>query len=99
MNVRLADLSLQKTGACYAIDPACLGRFKLPDIQRCASRASIQGLFPDLDDHFSSHVDGMQSLSALEVRGHAYEDLRGLEAQFRQVQAAIAAQRCIRVSY
>ena len=99
LNVRLADLSLQKTGTCYALDPAFLGRFKLPDIQRFASRAGVQGLFPDLGDQFSSDVDGMQSVLALEVRGHAYEDLRGLEAQFRQVQAAIVEQRCIRFSY
>jgi predicted DNA-binding transcriptional regulator YafY len=99
LNVRLADLRLQKTGACYAIDPAFLGNFKLPDIERFASHAGVGGLFPDLGNHFSSDVDGMQSVLALEVRGHAYEDLRGLETQFRQVQAAIVAQCCIRFSY
>lgn len=99
LNVRLADLRLQKTGACYAIDPACLGNFKLPDIERFASHAGVDGLFPDLGDHFSSDVDGMQSITALEVRGHAYEDLRGLEAQFKSLQSAIVKQRCIRFSY
>ena len=99
LNVRLADFQLHKTGACYAIDPAFLGKFKLPDIERFASRAGVQGLYPDLRDQFSSDLNGIQSISTLEVRGHQYEDLLGLEAQFKDVQTAIVKQRCIRFSY
>ena len=99
LNVRLADLQLHKTGACYAIDPAFLGKFKLPDIERFASRAGVQGLYPDLRDQFSSDLNGIHSISTLEVRGHQYEDLLGLEAQFKDVQTAIVKQRCIRFSY
>ena len=99
LNVRLAELQLHKVGACYAIDPALLGKFKLPDVERFASRAGVQGLYPDLRSQFSSDLNGIQSMLTLEVRGHQYEDLRGLEAQFKDVQAAIMKQRCIRFSY
>ena len=99
LNVRLAELQLHKVGACYAINPAYLGKFKLPDVERFASRAGVQGLYPDLRSQFSSDLNAIQSMSALDVRGHQYEDLRGLEAQFKDVQAAIVKQRCIRFSY
>lgn len=99
LNVRLAELQLQKIGSCYVIDPAFLGKFKLPDIQRFASRAGVQGLFPDLVDQFSSNLEGRQYASTLEVRGHNYEDLRGMQAQFKELQTAIVEQRCIRFSY
>lgn len=99
LNVRLAELQLQKIGTSYIIDPALLGKFKLPDIQRFASRAGVHGLFPDLRDQFSSDLDGTRYVSALDVRGHHYEDLRGLQSQFKELQTAIVKQRCIRFSY
>ena len=99
LNVRLSSLPLQKNGPRYAMDLAFLGKFQLRDLQRFTSLAGVHGLFPDLTDQFLRDVSDTRSPSSIEVRGHNYEDLRGLEAQFKDLENAIAKQFYIRFNY
>jgi predicted DNA-binding transcriptional regulator YafY len=99
LNVRFAYLPLQKSGRCYTLDPAFLGKLSTRDVERFASLAGVRGLFPSLSDDFLRDIFDTRMQSALLVKGHNYEDLAGKETLFRQLEQAIVARRHVSINY
>lgn len=99
LNERFAYLPLLKTQGRYHIDPSFLGKLNLKDIQHFASLAGIKGLFPSLSDSFLRDIFDQHIESALLVKGHHYEDLRGKEKAFKALEQAIVNRKRISFSY
>ena len=99
LNERFAYLPLQKSDGYYRLDPAFLGKLSTRDIERFASLAGVRGLFPSLSDDFLRDIFDTKIQSALLVKGHHYEDIAGLEPQFRQLEQAIVASRHVSFDY
>ena len=89
LNERLSYLPLQKSGGRYALDPAFLGQISGKDVERFASLAGVQGLFPRLSSDFLRDIFDSRIQSTLLVKGHHYEDLSGRESDFQQLKQAI----------
>ncbi|MDD2728415.1 WYL domain-containing protein [Malikia sp.] len=89
LNERLSYLPLQKSDGRYALDPAVLGQISGKDIERFASLAGVQGLFPRLSSDFLRDIFDSRIQSSLLVKGHHYEDLSGRESDFQQLKQAI----------
>ncbi len=99
LNERFAYLPLQKTGGCYRLDLAFLGKLSTRDIERFAGLAGVRGLFPSLSDEFLRDIFDSRIQSALLIKGHNYENLAGKEDMFRQLEQAIIARRHIEYDY
>ena len=99
LNERLAFLDLEKTDGTYTMNPARLGILKRVDIERFAELAGLQGLHPRFSTEFLRDMLDNRLQSALQVRGHNYEDLRGKESVFRQLKEAITGQHPIGFEY
>lgn len=99
LNERFAYLPLQKTGGCYHLDPAFLGKLSTRDIERFAGLAGVRGLFPSLSDEFLRDIFDSRIQSALLIKGHNYENLAGKEQMFRQLEQAIIARSHIEFDY
>jgi predicted DNA-binding transcriptional regulator YafY len=99
LNERFAYLPLHKMDGRYHLDPAFLGKFTLRDIERFATLAGVRGLFPSLSDDFLCDIFDTRMQGALLIKGHHYEDLADKEEQFRQLEQAIVAHRCIAFDY
>ncbi len=99
LNDRFAYLPLEKMDGLYRLDPAFLGKLSTRDIERFAGLAGVRGLFPSLSDEFLRDIFDTRIQTALLVKGHNYEDLRGKEQSFRQLEQAIVARHQISFSY
>jgi predicted DNA-binding transcriptional regulator YafY len=99
LNERFGYLPLEKVDGVYRMSPAFLGRLSLKDIERFASLAGVAGLFPSLSADFLRDVFDTRMESALLVKGHHYEDLRGKETSFKALEQAIVARRRVRFAY
>lgn len=99
INERFGYLPLEKIDGTYRMAPAFLGRLNLKDIERFAALAGVAGLFPSLSIDFLREVFDTRIESALMVKGHHYEDLRGREEDFKALERAIVARRCVRFIY
>jgi len=99
LNERFAYLPLLKKEGRYHLDPTFLGKLSLKDIQHFAGLAGIQGLFPSLSNDFLRDIFDHQMESALLVKGHHYEDLRGKEKAFKTLERAIVDRQKIHFSY
>jgi len=99
LNVRFAYLPLQKNNGRYHLDPIYLGKLNTRDIERFASLAGVNGLFPRLSDSFLGDIFDSRIQSALLVKGHNYENLAGKENTFRQLERAIVARFHISFDY
>jgi len=99
LNVRFAYLPLQKTNGLYHLDPFFLGKLTRQDIERFASLAGVQGLFPSLTDEFLGEIFDSTTQSSLLVKGHSYESLKGKERQFQQLEEAISSNSHIDFNY
>jgi len=99
LNVRFGYLPLQREGKRYSLDVAFLGKLSTRDVERFASLAGVKGLFPSLSDDFLRDIFDARMQSALLVKGHDYENLSGKEEQFRKLEEAIIARRCIAFDY
>jgi predicted DNA-binding transcriptional regulator YafY len=99
LNERFAYLPLEKHDGKYRMSAAFLGRLTLQDVQRFAALAGVGGLFPALSTEFLRELFDTRVESAFVVKGHHYEDLRGREAAFDLIEAAITARRGVRFSY
>lgn len=99
LNERFAYLPLDKTGGRYHLDPTFLGHLSTRDVERFASLAGIRGLFPSLSDAFLRDIFDASMQSALLVKGHHYEALEGLEAQFTDLRRAIVERRHVGFDY
>lgn len=99
INERFSYLQLEKTRGQYHLDPALLGKLTFKDIDRFAGLAGVKGLFPGLSEEFLREIFDTRVQSALLVKGHHYEDLRGKEKSFKQLECAIVARQKIRFEY
>ena len=99
LNERFAYLPLEKIDGRYRLDPTFLGKLSTRDIERFATLAGVRGLFPSLSDDFLRDIFDTRMQGALLVKGHDYEDLRGKEALFRQLEKAIVARRHVAMRY
>lgn len=99
LNERLSYLPLQKSDGRYALDPAVLGQISGKDIERFASLAGVQGLFPRLSSDFLRDIFDSRIQSALLVKGHHYEDLSGRESDFQQLKQAIRDRHLVGFDY
>jgi predicted DNA-binding transcriptional regulator YafY len=99
MNVRFAYLPIEKKGTCYWLDPAYLGRLTISDIRRFAELAGVAGLFPSFDNEFLRDIFDSRVQSALLIKGHSYEDLKGKEGIFKRLELAIIALKRIHFDY
>ena len=99
LNERFGYLPLEKVGGVYRMSPAFLGRLSLKDVERFASLAGVAGLFPSLSMEFLRDIFDARMESALLVKGHHYEDLRGKEGAFKALEQAIVGRRRVRFGY
>ena len=99
INERFSYLPLEKTRGQYHLDPALLGKLTLKDIDRFANLAGVKGLFPGLSENFLREIFDLRIQSALLVKGHHYEDLRGKEQAFKQLEQAIIGRQKVGFDY
>lgn len=99
LNVRFAYLPLEKKDGRYHLDPAFLGKLSTRDIERFAALAGVRGLFPSLSDEFLKDIFDTRVQSALLVKGHHYEDFKGKEQLFHDLEKAIIARRQVAFDY
>ena len=99
LNERLAFLDLEKIDGAYTINPRRLGILKRADIERFAELAGLQGLHPRFSTEFLRDMLDSRLQSALQVRGHNYEDLHGKEQLFSQLKEAISQHHSIGFEY
>ena len=99
INERFGYLPLEKIDGTYRMTPAFLGRLTLKDIDRFAALAGVAGLFPSLSVEFLRDIFDARVEPALLVKGHNYEDLRGKERAFKDIERAIVACRRVRFAY
>ena len=99
LNERFAYLPLEKLDGRYQLDPTFLGKISIKDIQRFASLAGVNGLFPSLANDFLRDIFDARVQSALLVKGHNYEDIGDKEALFKSLEKAIIAHHPVSFSY
>jgi predicted DNA-binding transcriptional regulator YafY len=99
LNQRFAYLPLIKEDGRYFLDSYALGKLNTRDIERFASLAGIQGLFPSLNDDFLREIFDEHTSAALLVRGHNYEDLSIRQADFTLLEKAINESTHVRFKY
>ena len=99
LNHRFGYLPIERAGGRYHLLPAFLGKLTTRDIERFAGLAGVQGLFPSLSDDFLRDIFDYRIQSALLVKGHSYEDLRGKEQLFRDLEKAIVARQHVSIDY
>ncbi|TWH77124.1 putative DNA-binding transcriptional regulator YafY [Azomonas agilis] len=95
LSERFGYLPLEKNGTRYRLDPACLGKIGLKDIERFASLAGVRGLFPSLSNDFLRDIFDNRIQSALLIKGQHYESLEGREELFRRLERAIVKRCCV----
>lgn len=99
LNTRFASLPLKRIDGHYRLDPAHLGKLNHNDIERFANLAGVRGLFPKLTKDFIRELADRNAVGALLVKGHHYEDLRGKEGMFSQLELAINTPQRIGFDY
>lgn len=99
LNERLAFLDLEKKDGLYKVNQIRLGVLTRADIERFADLAGLHGLHPRLTTEFLRDLLDAKVQSALQVRGHNYEDLSGKEQLFSQLKQAINGHRSIGFQY
>lgn len=98
LNDRLAFLDLQKSNGLYQVSGPRLGLLTPRDVERFASVAGLQGLHPRLGTELLRDLLDSR-LQSLQIRGHQYEDLTGLEDGFSQLQQAIERRQSVSFRY
>ncbi len=99
LNTRFASLALKRVDGRYQLDPAHLGKLNFSDIEHFANLAGVRGLFPKLTGNFMRELAARNSQGALLVNGYHYEDLRGKEGMFSQLEQAIKTHQRIEFDY
>lgn len=99
INERFSYLPLEKLQGSYFLPPTFLGKLSLKDVGRFANLAGVKGLFPSLSEDFLREIFDARIQSALLVKGHHYEDLRGKESEFKQLEQAIIARQTVGFIY
>ena len=99
LNVRFGCLPLVKSDGRYRLEEAHLGKLTLKDIEHFATLSGIDGLFPEMTSQFLRRVLNSGTEGAWAVSGHNYEDLRGKEGAFTQLERSILERHHVRFSY
>jgi predicted DNA-binding transcriptional regulator YafY len=99
LNVRFGCLPLVKSGGRYRLEEAHLGKLTLKDIEHFAAVSGVDGLFPVMTHQFLRKVLDSGTDGAWVVSGHNYEDLRGKEGVFTQLERSILERHHVRFSY
>jgi predicted DNA-binding transcriptional regulator YafY len=99
LNVRFACLPLVKSGGRYRLQDAKLGKLTIKDLEQFASLSGVAGLFPKLSERFLRGAFDSGQNSAWMVKGHNYEDLRGKEPLFADIEQAVNEHRHVDFSY
>ena len=99
LNVRFGCLPLVKADGRYRLEDAHLGKLTIKDIEHFATLSGVGGLFPQLTDQFLRRVFDSGKTSAWTVNGHSYEDLRGKEAMFAELERSIVEHKHVRFDY
>lgn len=99
LNQRLGYLPIERVDGRYRMNPAFLGRLTLKDVERFAALSGVSRLFPALSTDFLRELFDARHEGSLLVKGHHYEDLRDMQAEFIQLQAAIRDRRCVQFAY
>ncbi len=99
LNERFAYLPLEKVDGLFRLDPTFLGKLSTKDIERFATLAGVQGLFPSLSDNFLRDIFDERMQVALLVKGHNYEKLSGKESLCRDLEQAVVARRHVTLDY
>lgn len=99
LNERFAYLPLVKAEGNYRLDPAYLGRITFRDIERFASLAGLQGMFPALTADFLRELFDSRLQETLSIHGPSYEDLQHRLNEFRSLQQAINQKRIVQFRY
>jgi predicted DNA-binding transcriptional regulator YafY len=99
LNVRFGCLPLVKSDGRYRLEEAHLGKLTLKDMEHFAKLSGVGGLFPKMTDQFLRRVFDSGTDGAWAVNGHNYEDLRGKEAVFAELERSILARHHVRFDY
>lgn len=99
LNVRFGCLPLVKSDGRYRLEEVHLGKLTLKDIEHFATLSGVGGLFPEMTDQFLRRVFDSGTDSAWAVNGHNYEDLRGKEAVFAELERSILEHHHVRFNY
>lgn len=99
LNVRFAYLPLEKKNGLYFLEPYYLGKLSSLDVERFASLAGVNGLFPQLTDDFLKDIFYSSSQTAFQVHGHNYENTIGKEVIFAELEKAINHNSYVSFSY
>ena len=99
LNVRFGCLPLIKSGGRYRLEDAHLGKLTIKDIEQFSALSGVDGLFPQMTEHFLRRVFNSGTNSAWTVNGHNYEDLRGKEALFADLERSIVGYHHVRFGY
>lgn len=99
LNERFSYLPLEKQDGLYALPSAYLGKISLQDVENFACLAGVKGMFPALHGDFLRDIFDSRIQSVLMVKSHHYEDLRGKEQQFKQLEQAILSHCHISFDY
>ena len=96
---RFSYLPLEKSDGKYFLNPAFLGKLALKDVERFATLAGLTGLFPTLSEDFLREIFDSRIQSALLIKGHHYEDIRGKDESFKRLEQAIFSRSVVSFSY
>jgi len=99
LNTRFASLALKRVDGRYQLDSTHLGKLNFSDIEHFANLAGVRGLFPKLTGNFMRELVARNAQGTLLVKGHHYEDLRGKEGLFSQLEQAISTRQRIEFDY
>ena len=99
LNVRFGCLPLVKSDGRYRLEEAHLGKLTMKDIAHFATLSGVSGLFPEMTDQFLRRVFDSGTDSAWAVNGHNYEDLRGREAVFAELERSILEHHHVHFDY
>lgn len=95
-NERLSYLEWEQAGPrFYRINRNQLGVFNQNDIERFARFASVQELFPKLDQEFFKK----QLVESIQVKGFHYEMISHRHKEFKQLQQAVENHQVITFTY
>lgn len=95
-NERLSYLEWEQAGPrFYCINRNQLGVFNQNDIERFARFASVQDLFPKLDQEFFKK----QLVESIQVKGFQYETISHRHKAFKQLQQAVENHQVITFTY
>lgn len=99
LNERFAYLQLVKSEGCYTMDTAWLGKLTFKDVQRFATLAGLQGLFPALDTEFLREMFDRSLQETLLVHGPQFEDSSEFLTDFKKLRLAIRDRYGVRFTY